>query len=192
MNAAMQTIENMQYARRRWLILATVAIAQLMIALDLTIVNVALPSAQRSLHFVTVGRQWVVTAYALAFGSLLLLGGRLADLLGRKVTFMAGLAGFAVVSAVGGASVNFAISSSAFLPFPARQEPRRGHPSPLSHFHPRWLRRRPRSYVLRPQKHYERMTSPGCESTMRAERRGQPGSGARPAPQQCTGCSFPM
>ena len=109
MNAAMQAMENMQYARRRWLILATVAIAQLMIALDLTIVNVALPSAQRSLHFATVDRQWVVTAYALAFGSLLLLGGRLADLLGRKVTFMAGLAGFAVVSAVGGASVNFAM-----------------------------------------------------------------------------------
>jgi EmrB/QacA subfamily drug resistance transporter len=109
MNAAMQAMENMQYARRRWLILATVAIAQLMIVLDLTIVNVALPSAQRSLHFATVDRQWVVTAYALAFGSLLLLGGRLADLLGRKVTFMAGLAGFAVASAVGGASVNFAM-----------------------------------------------------------------------------------
>ena len=94
---------------RRWLILATVAIAQLMIVLDLTIVNVALPSAQRSLHFATVDRQWVVTAYALAFGSLLLLGGRLADLLGRKVTFMTGLAGFAAASAVGGASVNFAM-----------------------------------------------------------------------------------
>jgi DNA-binding CsgD family transcriptional regulator len=76
MNAAVQAMENMQYARRRWLILATVAIAQLMIILDLTIVNVALPSAQRSLHFVTVDRQWVVTAYALAFGSLLLLGRR--------------------------------------------------------------------------------------------------------------------
>jgi hypothetical protein len=108
MKAAMQARdnENMPYARRRWLILATVAIAQLMIVLDLTIVNVALPSAQRSLHFATVDRQWVVTAYALAFGSLLLLGGRLA---GRKVTFMADLAGFAVASAVGGASVNFAM-----------------------------------------------------------------------------------
>jgi EmrB/QacA subfamily drug resistance transporter len=109
MNAAMQAMENIPYARRRWLVLATVAIAQLMIVLDLTIVNVALPSAQRSLHFATVDRQWVVTAYALAFGSLLLLGGRLADLAGRKVTFMAGLAGFAVASAVGGASVNFAM-----------------------------------------------------------------------------------
>jgi EmrB/QacA subfamily drug resistance transporter len=75
----------------------------------LTIVNIALPSAQRSLHFATVDRQWAVTAYALAFGSLLLLGGRLADLFGRKVTFMAGLAGFAVASAAGGASVNFAM-----------------------------------------------------------------------------------
>ena len=92
---------------RRWLILATIGLAQLMIVLDLTVVNIALPSAQRSLHFATVDRQWVVTAYALAFGSLLLLGGRLADLLGRKVTFMTGLAGFAVVSAVGGASVSF-------------------------------------------------------------------------------------
>ena len=108
MNAAMQAMENTK-TRRRWLILATVAIAQLMIVLDLTIVNVALPSAQRSLHFVTVDRQWVVTAYALAFGSLLLPGGRLADLLGRKSTFMAGLAGFAAASAVGGASVNFAM-----------------------------------------------------------------------------------
>jgi EmrB/QacA subfamily drug resistance transporter len=94
---------------RRWLILATVGLAQLMIVLDLTVVNIALPSAQRSLHLAAVDRQWVVTAYALAFGSLLLLGGRLADLLGRKVTFMTGLAGFAVASAVGGASVSFAM-----------------------------------------------------------------------------------
>jgi EmrB/QacA subfamily drug resistance transporter len=94
---------------RRWLILATIGLAQLMIVLDLTVVNIALPSAQRSLHLATVDRQWVVTAYALAFGSLLLLGGRLADLLGRKVTFMAGLAGFAAASAVGGASTSFAM-----------------------------------------------------------------------------------
>jgi EmrB/QacA subfamily drug resistance transporter len=93
--------------RRRWLILGVIGVAQLMVVLDLTIMNIALPSAQRALHFTTVDRQWVVTAYALAFGSLLLLGGRLADLLGRKVTFLAGLAGFAGVSAIGGASVNF-------------------------------------------------------------------------------------
>jgi EmrB/QacA subfamily drug resistance transporter len=95
--------------RRRWLVLATIGLSELMIVLDLSIVNVALPSAQRALQFSTVDRQWVVTAYALAFGGLLLLGGRVADLLGRKVTFMVGLAGFAVVSAVGGASVSFAM-----------------------------------------------------------------------------------
>src|SRR6202522_3532318 len=95
--------------RRRWLILGVIALAQLMVVLDLTVMNVALPSAQRALHFTTGDRQWVVTAYPLAFGSLLLLGGRLADLLGRKVTFLAGLAGFAGVSAIGGASVNFAM-----------------------------------------------------------------------------------
>ena len=84
-----------------------IGLAQLMVVLDLTVMNVALPSAQRALGFGTVDRQWVVTAYTLAFGSLLLLGGRLADLLGRKVTFLTGLAGFAGVSAIGGASVNF-------------------------------------------------------------------------------------
>jgi EmrB/QacA subfamily drug resistance transporter len=93
--------------RQRWLVLGVIGLAQLMVVLDLTIMNIALPSAQRALHFTTVDRQWVVTAYSLAFGSLLLLGGRLADLLGRKVTFLTGLVGFAGVSAVGGASVNF-------------------------------------------------------------------------------------
>src|SRR5262249_15754393 len=94
---------------RRWLILGVIALAQLMVILDLTVMNVALPSAQRALHFSTVDRQWVVTAYTLAFGSLLLLGGKLSDLLGRKATFLTGLAGFAGVSAIGGASVNFAM-----------------------------------------------------------------------------------
>ena len=61
--------------RRRWLILGVIGLAQLMVVLDLTVMNVALPSAQRALHFTTVDRQWVVTAYTLAFGSLLLLGG---------------------------------------------------------------------------------------------------------------------
>jgi EmrB/QacA subfamily drug resistance transporter len=94
---------------RRWLVLGVIGLAQLMVVLDLTIMNIALPSAQRALHFSTVDRQWVVTAYALTFGSLLLLGGRLSDLLGRKVTFLIGLVGFAGVSAIGGASVNFAM-----------------------------------------------------------------------------------
>ena len=93
--------------QRRWLILGVIGIAQLMVVLDATIMNIALPSAQHALHFTTVDRQWVVTAYTLAFGSLLLLGGRLSDLLGRKVTFLTGLVGFAGVSAIGGASVSF-------------------------------------------------------------------------------------
>src|SRR5512133_2415476 len=87
---------------RRWLILGTVGLAQLMVVLDATIVNIALPSAQRALGLSTVDRQWVVTAYTLAFGSLLLFGGRLGDLIGRKVTFLAGALGFAAASAVGG------------------------------------------------------------------------------------------
>ena len=95
--------------RRRWLVLGVIGIAQLMVVLDLTIMNIALPSAQRALHFTAVDRQWVITAYTLSFGSLLLPGGRLADLLGRKVTFLTGLVGFAGVSAIGGASVNFAM-----------------------------------------------------------------------------------
>jgi EmrB/QacA subfamily drug resistance transporter len=92
---------------RRWLILGTVGLAQLMVVLDATIVNIALPSAQRALGFTTVDRQWVVTAYALAFGSLLLFGGRLGDLIGRKITFLAGALGFAAASAVGGAATSF-------------------------------------------------------------------------------------
>src|SRR5256885_1302314 len=88
-----------QADRRRWLILAVVGLAQLMIVLDITIMNIALPSAQRALHFTSVDRQWVITAYALAFGSLLLFGGRLGDLFGRKVKLLIGLPGFAVRSA---------------------------------------------------------------------------------------------
>src|SRR5438874_5507470 len=89
---------------RRWPILVMIGIAKLMVVLDATVVNIALPSAQADLGFSNDARQWVVTAYALAFGSLLLLGGRLADLFGRKRAFLVGLAGFAAVSALGGAS----------------------------------------------------------------------------------------
>src|SRR5579875_2839598 len=96
-----------QSDRRRWLILALIGLAQLMIVLDITIMNIALPSAQHALNFSNVDRQWVITAYALSFGSLLLFGGRLGDLFGRKVTLLTGLIGFAVASAVGGAAVNF-------------------------------------------------------------------------------------
>ena len=92
---------------RRWTILVILSLAQLMVVLDATIVNIALPSAQRALHFANSERQWIVTAYALAFGSLLLLGGRISDLVGRKWTFIGGLAGFAIASAVGGAAQSF-------------------------------------------------------------------------------------
>src|SRR5690348_8782173 len=78
--------ENPHHARR-WLILAVLAVAQLTVVLDATVVNIALPTAQHALGFSDNARQWIVTAYALSFGSLLLLGGRLADLIGRKWTF---------------------------------------------------------------------------------------------------------
>src|SRR3954449_4728239 len=94
---------------RRWAILAMLGIAQLMVVLDATIVNIALPSAQKDLGFSNDNRQWIVTAYALAFGSLLLLGGRLADLFGRKWTFVIGLLGFATASALGGAAQSFGV-----------------------------------------------------------------------------------
>jgi EmrB/QacA subfamily drug resistance transporter len=94
-------------ASRRWLILAVLGLAQMMVVLDGTIVNIALPTAQRALGFSNADRQWVVTAYALAFGSLLLLGGRLSDLFGRKRTFLLGLVGFAGASALGGAATTF-------------------------------------------------------------------------------------
>ncbi|MER6356765.1 MFS transporter [Streptomyces sp. NPDC001634] len=89
---------------RRWWALVVIALAQLMVVLDMTIVNIALPSAQSDLHMSDGNRQWVITAYTLAFGGLLLLGGRVADLVGRKLTFMVGLLGFAAASALGGAA----------------------------------------------------------------------------------------
>src|SRR5436305_8283015 len=95
--------------QRRWLILAVLGIAQLMVVLDATIVNIALPSAQKALGFSNADRQWVVTAYALAFGSLLLPGGRISDSFGRKWTFIVGLIGFAVASAIGGAAGSFGV-----------------------------------------------------------------------------------
>lgn len=91
----------------RWWVLAVLGVAQLMVVLDATVVNIALPQAQRDLGFDDASRQWVITGYALAFGSLLLLGGRLSDLFGRRNTFIIGLIGFSVASAVGGAATNF-------------------------------------------------------------------------------------
>src|SRR5579864_4768462 len=93
----------------RWAVLALLSIAQLMVVLDATIVTIAIPSAQKALHFSTENRQWIVTAYALAFGSLLLVGGKLGDLFGRKWTLVAGLIGFSIASAVGGLAQSFGV-----------------------------------------------------------------------------------
>ncbi|WP_314508317.1 MFS transporter [uncultured Microbacterium sp.] len=93
--------------RGHWMTLAVVGLAQLMVVLDATVVNIALPSAQADLGFTDGQRQWIITAYSLAFGSLLLLGGRLSDLWGRKRTFIVGLIGFAIASALGGAAGTF-------------------------------------------------------------------------------------
>ena len=92
---------------RKGAILVILLLAQLMIVLDATVVNIALPSAQQALHFSTANRQWIVTGYSLSFGSLLLLGGKLSDLFGRKRTLMIGLVGFAIASAIGGAATGF-------------------------------------------------------------------------------------
>src|SRR6202012_4262699 len=100
------TAEDPHYAKRWW-ILAVLGIAQLMVVLDATIVNIALPHAQAALGFSNNDRQWIVTGDSLAFGSLLLLGGRIADLFGRKRGFLIGGIGFAAASAFGGAAQNF-------------------------------------------------------------------------------------
>src|SRR3954469_9529171 len=88
---------------RRWIALVFISLAQLMVVLDATIVNIALPSAQRALDISDANKQWVITAYALAFGGLRLFGGRIADKWGRKRAFTTGLIGFALASAIGGA-----------------------------------------------------------------------------------------
>jgi EmrB/QacA subfamily drug resistance transporter len=97
------------YMPSRWGALTVIALAQLMVALDATIVSIALPSAQSALRVTDADRQWIVTAYTLAFGGLLLLGGRVADHFGRKRTFLLGLAGFAFASALGGWAPSFGI-----------------------------------------------------------------------------------
>jgi EmrB/QacA subfamily drug resistance transporter len=92
-----------------WWVLGVIGLAQLMVVLDATIVSIALPSAQAELGFGNTDRQWIVTAYALAFGSLLLLGGRLGDIIGRKRSFIIGLIGFAGSSALAGAAGSFGL-----------------------------------------------------------------------------------
>ena len=99
----------MHRTANRWIALVVLSLAQLMVILDSTIVNIALPTAQHDLAFSDGNRQWVVTGYALAFGSLLLLGGRLSDLYGRKRLFIAGMVGFAIASAAGGAADGFGV-----------------------------------------------------------------------------------
>jgi EmrB/QacA subfamily drug resistance transporter len=98
--------EQLQPDPKRWTALIFIALAQLMVVLDATVVNIALPSAQKALGISNGDRQWVITAYTLAFGGLLLFGGRIADLWGRKNAFVVGLLGFAAASAIGGAAVN--------------------------------------------------------------------------------------
>jgi EmrB/QacA subfamily drug resistance transporter len=94
---------------RRWYILAVLALAQLMVALDITVVNIALPVAQHALHFSNGDRQWIVTAYSLAFGSLLLFGGRISDFIGRRRALVIGIVGFALGSALGGTAHTYAL-----------------------------------------------------------------------------------
>ena len=106
-SAVLQTNTAPQAPERRWLALVVIAVAQLMVALDATIVNIALPSAQQALGFSNSNRQWVITAYTLCFAGLLLLGGRIADHVGRRRAFLAGLAGFAGASAIAGAASGF-------------------------------------------------------------------------------------
>ncbi|MGW2282097.1 MFS transporter [Streptomyces sp. NPDC001770] len=92
-----------------WLVLGVVGLAQLMIVLDVSIVNIALPQAQEDLGFSNGSRQWIITAYSLAFGSLLLLSGRISDLIGQRKTFLTGLAAFAAASLLGGVAPSFAV-----------------------------------------------------------------------------------
>jgi EmrB/QacA subfamily drug resistance transporter len=99
--------------RRRWLILSVLVVAQFMVVLDVAIVNVALPTIKNDLHFSEGGLQWVITAYAIVFGGVLLLGGRMADLLGRRRIFMAGMAVFTIFSLLDG----LAWSSSSLIAF---------------------------------------------------------------------------
>ncbi|MEA9984700.1 MULTISPECIES: MFS transporter [Subtercola] len=94
--------EQPEHPRRRWVVLGIVALAQLTVVLDGTIVNIALPDAQIDLGMSDADRSWVITLYALAFGALLLLGGRVADYWGRKRSFIVGMAGFALASGIGG------------------------------------------------------------------------------------------
>src|SRR4029453_19412224 len=98
------TVHALNHSRQqsKWLALTVLALAQFMVVLDVTIVNVALPSIQDALGFSADGLQWVVNAYTLTFGGLLMLGGRMSDLLGRRRVFLGGMVLFALASLAGG------------------------------------------------------------------------------------------
>src|SRR3954464_12658982 len=102
MHAPLHSTTESQPDRRRWFALAVIVAAQFMVVLDVAIVNVALPSIKTDLHFTQENLQWVVTAYSIMFGGVLLLGGRLADLLGRRRLFAAGIVLFTVSSLLDG------------------------------------------------------------------------------------------
>lgn len=106
MTSVNSNVTTTQLDPNRWRALVVIAIAQLMVVLDASIVNIALPSLQADLGITDANRQWVVTGYTLAFGGLLLLGGRIADFWGRKKSFLLGLLGFATASAIGGVAQN--------------------------------------------------------------------------------------
>src|SRR5215470_10760103 len=107
------TSDTQEQDRRRWWILSVLVVAQFMVVLDVAIVNVALPTIKNDLHFSEDGLQWVITSYAILFGGVLLLGGRMADLLGRRRVFMAGLAIFTIFSLLDG----LAWSSASLIAF---------------------------------------------------------------------------
>lgn len=109
MHVTAHTDTNAPTTDTRWLALVVVAVAQLMVALDATIVNIALPSAQSALGFDDADRTWVVTAYTCSLAGLLLLGGRVADRVGRRRAFLSGLAGFAAASALAGFAPSFGV-----------------------------------------------------------------------------------
>src|SRR3954471_12720929 len=96
------TVQSLNDSRSKWLALAVLALAQFMVVLDVTIVNVALPAIQTDLGSTAEGLQWVINGYTLTFGGLLLLGGRMGDILGRRRLFLVGLGLFAAASFAGG------------------------------------------------------------------------------------------
>src|SRR5437588_10072560 len=103
-------------SRNLGLALVVIALAQLMVVLDTAIVNIALPSIQGALHFTPTGLEWVVNGYALAFGGLLLLGGRAGDLFGRRRMFIAGVRLFSLRSLPGGVATSSSLLIAPRLP----------------------------------------------------------------------------